>query len=54
MIVANDNLTGGAIVGGLLFATTFIRADAGCLAAISFTCRFLAFGLVFSTPVTVA
>jgi hypothetical protein len=52
MIFANDNLAGGAIVGGLLFATTFIRVDAGCLAAISFTCLFLAFAFVFSTPVT--
>ena len=45
---------GGATVGGLLFATTLIRAGAGCLAAISFACRFLAFGLVFSTTATVA
>jgi hypothetical protein len=52
MIFANDNLVGGAIVGGLLFATTVIRVDAGCLAAISFTCLFLAFAFVLSTPVT--
>ena len=51
MIFANDNLVGGAIVGGLLFAATVIRVDAGCLAAISFTCLFLAFAFVFSTPV---
>jgi hypothetical protein len=52
MMLANDNLVGGAIVGGLLFAITVIRVDAGFLAAISFTCLFLAFAFVFSTPVT--
>ncbi len=52
MIFANDNLVGGAIVGGLMFAATAIRVDAGCLAATSFTFLCLAFAFVFSTPVT--
>ena len=53
-MVANDNLIGGATVGGLLFATKVVRAGVGCLAAISFPCLFLALGLVFSTTATVA
>jgi hypothetical protein len=53
MILANDNLVGGAIVAELLFATTIVRADVGCLAATSTTCLFLAFDFFFSAPVTV-
>jgi hypothetical protein len=53
MILANDNLVGGAIVAELLLATTIVRADDGCLAATSFTCFFLAVDVFFSAPVTV-
>jgi hypothetical protein len=52
MILANDNLVGGAIVAELLFATTIVRADVGCLAATSTTCL-LAFDFFFSAQVTV-
>jgi hypothetical protein len=49
MIFANDNLVGGAIVAGLLLATTIAGgADGGW-----FTCFFLAFDFFFSAPVTV-
>jgi hypothetical protein len=54
MIFANDNLVGGAIVGESLLATTVVGIASDCLAATSFTCLFLVFGLRFSTPVTVA
>jgi hypothetical protein len=53
MILANDNLVGGAIVAELPLATSVVRANGGCLAATSFICRLLAFDFFFSTPVTV-
>jgi hypothetical protein len=56
MIFANDNLVGGAAGAGLLLGATGVLVcvwgDDGCLAAASFTSLFVAFGLVFSTPVT--
>jgi hypothetical protein len=49
MILANDNLVGGAIVAGLLLATTIAGGANGGW----FTCFFLAFDFFFSAPVTV-
>jgi len=51
MIFANDNLVGVAIVAELPLATTVGRANGGCLAATSFTCRLLAFDFFLSTPI---
>lgn len=53
MMFASVNLVGGAAIGaGLALATTAVAGDDGCLAATSFTGRFLAFGLLFSTAAT--
>ena len=56
MMFANDNLVGGAIGAGLLLGAAGVLicawGDDGCLAAASFTILFVAFGLLFSTPVT--